>query len=269
MKLRHRLVLLGLLGLTACATLVRGAVKDPKLHFEDASLTAISLDSATLKATFKVENPNPFGLKLSGGSYGFSFDGRKLFDGVLDQALELPASATTLITVPIRVPFDAIPHLLTTLATRESALYQVDGTVKVRTPISDVALPFSWKGTLPIPKLPTLSLSNARVENVSLAGARLVLSVGVDNPNSFPLPLEKLSANLSMNGHSLTHVGAMTPKVLAPKQVTTIEVPVELSLAQAGPLVSRALSGDSTVHLDGEAVLGGRSIPIRLSTPAR
>ena len=88
--------------------------------------------------------------------------------------------------------------------------------------------------------------------------------------NVFYQPLEKIAASLAVQGQSVSQFGLSTPKELAPKQMTTVDIPVDLSLANAGAALTKALSGGSTaVQLTGEAVLGGKSVPINLSTSVK
>ena len=49
-------------------------------------------------------------------------------------------------------------------------------------------------------KAPGLEITNVRVSNLSLTNQNLVFTIGLDNPNPFPLPLKGLSYNLDLNG---------------------------------------------------------------------
>lgn len=47
---------------------------------------------------------------------------------------------------------------------------------------------------------PGLEITNVRVSNLSLTNQNLVFTLGLDNPNPFPIPLKGLSYKLDLNG---------------------------------------------------------------------
>src|SRR5688572_1766950 len=67
-----------------CAELrktLRSAFQPPSLTFKNASLAEVSLDSATVKLAFQLNNPNPIGLTLSSVSYSFFVEGKQVVAG--------------------------------------------------------------------------------------------------------------------------------------------------------------------------------------------
>ena len=268
----HRVPLVAVLALalTGCAGLMqalRTSVQTPTATHTGTKLQEISLDAATVAATFTVANPNAVGVKLDGLDWAFSFDGQKLFDGRLPTGLNLPANGRTQLTVPITVPFKAIPSLLTTFASKKEAPYSVQASATVKTPIGPLTLPLGWEGVLPVPKLPSVRLTTARVDTVSLTGARLTVALAVENPNVFRLPLEALGGRVLVGGQPVASVALSNARALEPGRVTQLELPVDISFASTGLAVTSALtSGRATLALDGQAKVGGKALPFDLKT---
>lgn len=258
---------LSLSGCTALLQTLRGTVEPPRAVFRSAALTGIDLDAATIDAQFRLENPNPVGVTLQRLTWAFSLDGTRVVDGTLPGGLRLAPSGSTPLVLPVRVPFASVPGLLTTFAGRDEAPYVVEGRATVRTPLGDVAIPLRFKGMLPIPKLPTVALRSVRIESLSLVRGRLGVALSVTNPNVFPLPLEALTARLSVAGQPVASLGLDASRMVGPKETVELQLPVDVSFAGAGVAVLGAIqAGSARVGLAGEAKVGGRWLPLDLST---
>lgn len=255
---------------SGCAQLsraLRSSAVTPTAAYQSTRLSDISLDDATVEATFAIRNPNAIGLKLDGLDWAFSLDGQQVFDGKFPTGLQLPANGTTLLKVPITVPFRAIPSLFTTFRSKSEAPYSVKARATVRTPIGALALPLGWEGMLPVPKLPTVSLGTARVENLTLTGARIMMQFAVENPNTFALPLEALGGQVKVAGQQVAGLSLAKSQPLSAGQTTAVQMPIDISFASVGFAVANALSaGTATLAVDGHAKVGGKSLPMNLKT---
>lgn len=257
-------------GCSSLNRMLRGAFQPPTAVFQSATLQGVSLQDATVAATFELVNPNPVGLSLGEIGYAFSLDGKRLFDGQMKQGLKLPSSGRTRVTVPVRVPFESVPGLFTTLASQKEAPYEVAGRLAFDTPVGRIGVPIKWAGVLPIPKLPQVSLSGVRMENVGLQGARFVVGLQVDNPNVFALPFQALQASLALAGQDVTTLGLTPNKPIEAQGKMSLDVPVDVSFAGLGTAVTSAvMQKKATVQLNGQAMLGGKSLPLSLQTTLR
>lgn len=258
---------------SGCGTLLRslkGTVEAPRAQLEEAKLGAVSLDDVTVVATFVVTNPNLVAVQLAKTDFAFSLDGKKIFEGSAPSGLDLPAGGRAKLTLPVKVPWSAVPDLVTTFASKNEAPYVVQGRVGVKTPIGDLPLPIKFGGTVPIPKLPKVSLGTARVDEMSLAGARVLVRLDVDNPNVFGLPLDALLGSVKIAGQPVAQLGLAAARPLEAGKTTPVEIPVNVSFVSAGMAVASALSSRSaTVEVAGEAKVAGRSLPLSLSTSLR
>lgn len=268
----RRLLLIAVVAvsLTGCAQLsraLRSNATPPTATYQSTSLSNISLDDATVEATFAVRNPNAIGLKLEGLDWAFSFDGQQVFDGKFPTGLQLPANGTTLLKVPITVPFKALPSLFTTFSTKNEAPYTVKARASVRTPIGTIGLPLGWEGMLPVPKMPKVSLGTARVESLTLTGARVMVQFALENPNTFALPLEALGGQVKVSGQQVAGLTLAKAQALTAGKTTTVQMPIDISFASVGFAVANALSsGNATLAVDGQAKVGGKSLPMNLKT---
>lgn len=256
--------------LTGCAQLsrvLRSSAATPTATYQSTSLSNISLDDATVEATFAIRNPNAMGLKLEGLDWAFNFDGQQVFDGKFPTGLQLPANGTTLLKVPITVPFKALPSLFTTFSSKDEAPYSVKARASVKTPLGTIALPLGWEGMLPVPKMPKVSLGTARVESLTLTGARVMVQFALENPNSFALPLEALGGQVKVAGQQVAALALPKGQPLTAGKTTAVHLPIDISFANVGFAVANALSsGNATLAVDGQAKVGGKSLPMNLKT---
>lgn len=268
-KLSSVVVLLLLLtgGCAQVSKLLRSSARTPTATHKATRLANITLDDATVEATFAIHNPNAMGLKLDGLDWAFAFDGQKLFDGKMPAGLQLPANGTSELKVPITIPFRAIPALVTTYRTKAEAPYKVQARASIKTPVGVLALPIGWEGMLPIPKLPSIALDTARIDSVTLTGARVLVQFGVDNPNKFALPLDALGGRVTVAGHQVAGLSLATPRPLAAGEKTLVQLPIDISFASAGFAVASAItSGSTTLGVSGQASVAGKALPMNLST---
>lgn len=269
MTRRLALVVLVALPLASCQTLLTllsQAFQRPVATYREATLQSITLDDATVAATFDIQNPNAVALDVEGIAYEFALDGKKLFDGQLPGGLQLVPNGKSPLVVPVRVPFAAVPELLTTLATKAEAPYTVRATVSVRTPIGLMSLPVGWSGQLPIPKLPSVTVAGAKVTGLSFTGARLTVSLAVENPNVFALPFDGVDGAVVIAGQQVAKVALASLAPLAAKGTARVELPVDISFASAGLAVSSALAAQTAeIAVRGEASFAGRKLPLNLT----
>lgn len=259
-----------LIALTGCAQLsqvLRASTVTPTAKHQSTRLQNVTLDDATVEATFLIDNPNVMGLKIDGLAWAFALDGQRLFDGRRAGGMNLPAQGRTELKVPITVPFKAIPSLVTTFKDKKEAPYAVQAKATVNTPLGPVTIPLGWEGMLPVPKLPTVSLASARIENLSLSGARVMVQLAVNNPNVFRLPLEALGGRVMVAGQQVAGLSLASARPLAAGEVTAVQLPIDISFASAGFAVASALTaGNATLAVDGNATVGGRALPLNLKT---
>jgi len=255
---------------TGCATLLKlfeAATEPPSAQFQKAELRSVSMEDATVAATFTVNNPNPLALSLQGLSWKFALDGKQLLTGVVEDGLRLPARSSTPLTIPVKIPFSAIPDLFQTFANKDEAPYAVNAVATVRTPIGDLALPLDWTAMLPIPKLPTVTLASARLDQVTLLGASMSVVLKVTNPNVFPLPLDALSGAVVVADRNVAQLSITAARPIAAKETFDLTLPIRVSFSDLGLAAATAISTkQASVGVRGSAAFAGTAVPLDFRT---
>ena len=261
------LVLGGLLlpGCTFVRQLMSQVLKPPTLSFQAANVRAVSLGGMTLDLTWKVDNPNDFGVNLAGLGYTFEVEGKRLATGHTDERLELAPKGSSQVTLPFQVRFGELSDAILAVLGKDEVRWAVGGDVDFASPVGDVSVPFRQEGTAPVPHVPGVRIASARVTGVSLMGARLEVRVDLDNPNAFTLPLDGLSYAVKVSGLPVA-TGRVDAPALPAHGRGTISLPLSVSFTSAGRAVYDALrSGRVDLGLTGSLAAGPVEVPLDLS----
>src|SRR4051812_14953016 len=99
--------------------------------------------------------------------------GKQLFAGKPPAAIHIPANAADDVALPASVKFADIAGSIADFLRKEQASYRAEGHIGVDTPIGIAALPFQKEGTVPLPKLPDVSLGTPKIGQLGLTSARI------------------------------------------------------------------------------------------------
>lgn len=251
-------------GCAALRNTLKSAFQPPTLTFKNASLADVSLDSATVKLAFQLNNPNPIGLTLSSVSYSFFVEGKQVVAGRPPDGLTIPSSGSREIVFPANVKFADVAPVLQTFLTKENAAYRAEGSIGLKTPIGVLPISIKQEGTFPIPKLPQVALQPPRLKEVTLISATLELPLVVTNPNDFGLPVNGLSGTVIVAGSRVGTVSGPDLGYIGPHAQQPVNLPITINFAQAGAAAAALRKGQATIALDAEIRSGRMAFPIHL-----
>ncbi len=129
-----------LLQLSACGSVP--VAEQPEVSVRDIGLKSLSLTQGTALVALNVRNPNRFPMPIQGVSYGLTINGINIANGAQDSGLSLQAGESSVIQLPITIPFAAASQLLSSAMTQKQLDYTLSGTLKL--PL--LSIPFSKSG---------------------------------------------------------------------------------------------------------------------------
>ncbi|AJQ92756.1 LEA type 2 family protein [Gynuella sunshinyii] len=245
------LCLLILTALTACSSLQQIAdVQKPQASVTSASVKSLSLDQATVLVDVVLTNPNPFTLHTVGFDMNMAIDGHRLAAvSQPDSKLAIPANGRNKMQLPVTLKYQDVIAAVGSIANENALNYALDGTVFVDVPVlGKLGLPLKFTGSLPVPRLPQISLKDISLESISLSGAKLKVDLDVTNPNIFDVNLKSVNYDLMANGKSLTD-GALKQINLRQGQTQNVTIPLSVSTTNMGLTLYRLLSGSNSVTM--------------------
>lgn len=251
---------------SGCATLNQ-LVQKPTVTFHSLDLVNASLLESTLKFNFKVNNPNPIGLRTGRLDYDLKINGSPFTSGHLDRGVSLPAEGTGTLSVPITVAYLDFLDSIVSLVQNRTATYDLKGTMAV----GPVDIPFQTRGKFDLPRMPKISLDAVNIEKLSFSGASLNCRLRMDNPNAFNILFKQLDYTLKLGQTRIARTFAATKGVLGQKGASTINLALDLSFADIGRAGYQLLMGKgSTYQIEGQMLmdsptLGSRAVPFSAS----
>lgn len=249
------------LAVAGCAGLDRALeARKPAASVDGVRLAAIDFDRAELVFDVRIDNPNPVGLELAGFDYALDVAGRELLSGRRDRRLALPAEGAETIAVPVAIRFDRVAGTLGDLRGRDRVPYGLELGLDVELPVVGVRrVSAATEGNLPVPHRPDLELRRARVAELGLSGARLVLELAVANPNAFDLHLDRVGYALAVDGEPWAEGRASEAVRLAPRGRTTLALPLDVRFGVIGIGASELLRGGATADYRLSVDIAGRA----------
>ena len=146
MQVVHRVFLVALLALLAgCASL--SGLEKPRVSLADLQLKDATLFSQTFRVGLRVENPNPFGVKLQAAEVNVDLNGQQFAQGLSSEGIELPGYGTSLVMVDVNTSMLGLVQQLLKLSANQRLPYEISGTLHLSHGLS-LAVPFHQKGEL-------------------------------------------------------------------------------------------------------------------------
>jgi LEA14-like dessication related protein len=240
-KRRIAVVLLTIaLFIGSCATLEQ-LIQKPQITFDRLDFREMSLLEGTFMFRFNIANPNPVGVRLDDILYDFDINGSRFLSSRLDQGLNLVASGTAPLEIPLTINYLDAFNSLSAFIRSDALDYRLNGSAAV----GPVRLPFSKSGSIDVPKIPDITVKSISIDRLSVTGASLKLALGMKNSNAFAVTMDGLEYAAWMGDVELAKGVAGNVRPLAANGQSTMDLDVDLNFLQLGRGVQALLSGSS------------------------
>jgi len=175
-----------LLLLTGCESLRRIglSIERPTATVSGVSVSRLDFREAELTAEILVDNPNAVGITITGFTYTLIIEGVEFLAGTQTRGVSIPAFGERAFEFPVAVGFRNVVDTVGAVGDRDEANYTLDIDLSFELPVlGDVTVPVRREGTFPIVRPPTVRVADLVLDSLTVSGARLSLSVEVENPN--------------------------------------------------------------------------------------
>jgi LEA14-like dessication related protein len=189
---------------TGCASTppASGPVGPAELSAQQTTVAAQGLTEVTLRYGGQLTSPGPAVLEKA--DYELVSDGQVVQKGSAPLGVSVPAHAATPFSFQAEAPYVRTPEDLRALSGRGGPLLvALRGTLTVRAGDTVRTLPFAASRQVRVPRLPVVKVEGLEGARYSDEKVDLLLRLGVENPNPFPLRLEGLSWALTVGGRKL------------------------------------------------------------------
>jgi LEA14-like dessication related protein len=246
-------------------------VKEPAASVEDARITGLDFEKIDLMFGIDIKNPNSVGIAMDGFDYDLLLNENSFISGNKNEKLNIEAQGTSRVDFPVSLKFVDIYNMFNSLKSADSTKYQVKLGLIFNLPVLGATrIPISHTGHLPIPKLPSISVKDLKMNSFGFTGANLDLKIGIANPNAFSMIFDKLNYNFQINGLDWASGQNTRPMQVNEKGEGIVTIPVKLDFLQMGQSVYQLINGTSNLNykLSGKvdmssniSILGKHSLP--------
>jgi len=229
-----------LLTLGGCAT-IEQLIQKPEITFDSLGTRDMSLLDGTFLFRFNVSNPNPVGVHLGDILYDLDINGKRLVSSQLSKGLDLAASGTSPLEIPVTIDYLDFFNSLSQLVGADQLDYRLSGSAAV----GPFRIPYSSAGKLDIPKLPDITVENIEIESFSLTGAKLKMTLELKNPNAFAMKMDGLEYAAQLGDVKLAEGKANMSTALGANGRSLMDLDLNLSFLELGRSARTLLSGSS------------------------
>lgn len=219
------------------------SVEKPTLSVADFKVDQLTLSDIDLLFDIEIENPNPLSLTINKYDYSFLIADQSFVSGTQEMQTSVGPSSLNIVQIPVSFGYQDLFDTFQTLRNQEETEFTFEGSVMVEVPVLGlVEVPYSQSGTLPVVKRPNIRVQNMKVRDISLSKIALDFNFEIENPNAFGIELSGFSYDLNIDQLQAIN-GAVAEQVnVGSKSSSSITIPVEVNVLQAGMGIYRAIS---------------------------
>ncbi|GAB4377269.1 MAG: hypothetical protein Kow0042_24760 [Calditrichia bacterium] len=233
-------------GCTTVKELVK--IQKPDVSVEQVRVTGLSFDGTDLLFDIKIRNPNQLSATLFGFDYNLFINETSFLQGKQDTEQRIEALGESHIQLPISLSFKDLYQTVQTLRDKDSSAYRLECGFTFDLPVLGATrIPLTQKGTLPLPKLPTLAVRNLRLKNLGFTRADLELELEIFNPNAFSVILEKLNYSFLVNNQNWATGLTEQSNRISAKTSSTFTLPLSLNILEMGQSITHLLTGNTSL----------------------
>lgn len=217
---------------------------EPTIAFERMRFRSLSLFYSQPVFYFKITNPNPMGIQVESVQYNLRVNQRKFIRGAAEKTLYLPATDSGTVALPVTLNHLDFFQTIEDFARSDRVSYALSGSISV----GPFDIPYQREGEFDLPRLPRISLRQARVESLSLTGAALRFDLALNNPNRFPLRISGLEYGVGLEDKSVASGRIASVPAIAPQTDRVLSLPVNLDFLSLGRSIQTLFRGESAQY---------------------
>ncbi len=138
--------LASLFGAASCASIGRGAFKQPTVTLKEFVITGLGLTGGSVDVVLQVYNPNGYKLDALSMTYQVDVDSIKLGNGVVDKRFVVQGNDSSIVHLPVQFSYAGVGAAGRSLLTSGAINYRVRGDFTVATPVGNFTRPYDRTG---------------------------------------------------------------------------------------------------------------------------
>jgi LEA14-like dessication related protein len=196
----------------------------------------------------QVANPNTFGVQVLSYTLSFKVADIPIPQELVERVVDFPAGETGELLLPVTLRWDQFDARLQTFSLNLPATlpFKAAGTMTVAIPGSNLPVPFSYHGELPLVVEPRVEPCDFGITKVGLTDVRLEIDICVSNPSARPVKLASTRYEVRVNDRTLVEAELGQDLSLAPGATERVPIIGTMTVEQAGRRLVAAVLGMKT-----------------------
>jgi LEA14-like dessication related protein len=252
---RHICVPLTILVLLLASCGTRGPVVPtaPSVQFTQFDSLIITPEVIKFQVKLLIRNRMRAGLDLQKIDYAADVHDQQVFTDSFAELYPIKANGHEVVTFPFQIAMKDVADRAIDVLAEEAIRVSFRGQVY---PVGFDPVPFEMTKTIPLPKLPLVTLEGTRG---SPADRIFTVLLGIKNTNAFPLNIKSIDSYLELNGTRYSLLRTEDSTEIQPNSAETVSLRMEQSTAKTLSMILNMAQSES-FHL----AVGGN---IRCQTP--
>lgn len=230
--------------------------RDVQIVLEQKQIEGLSSAGLTINFLFKVANSSSVEYQLLKTSTRVLVNQEEFFrvENNLEPPLTVPASASILVNVPVKITYAYLFRAIPSLATAESFICSLTGLFSfVDSRRRETKVPLAATAEFPLFREWEIRVDPLRVKSLTIGGADVDVIVSFLNPNSSPWIMRRLAYQLELGGKEVARGKTNLEDSINPGEEKKLFVPLLIDFFETGEALASALEGDETeVFVAGE-----------------
>ena len=233
MSIRHSSVVLTILVLllASCGTPGPVVPTPPSVQFTQFDSLVITPEVIKFQVKLLIKNQMRAGLDLQKIDYGANVHDKTVFTDSFAQLYSIKANGQEVVTFPFQIAMKDVVDRAVDVLAEEAIRVSFRGQVY---PVGFAPVPFELTKTIPLPKIPAITLEGTRG---SPTDKIFTVLLRVKNTNSFPLNIKSINSYLELNGTRYSLLRTQESTEIQPSSAETVALQMEQSTTKSLSMV--------------------------------
>jgi LEA14-like dessication related protein len=240
-----------------------GAYQKPAFEYRGINFENQSFSGMTVLFRFELVSTDKRPARLKGCSYTLDLKGSEPIKGTVTPEGQLGPGARIAVETPVALPWPSDKAEMQAFLGRKKVSYKFFQECKIETEGGEMTASASDSGSIPLPKLPELTVSGANAEHFGRSDIRLNFELSFVNENPFSVMVDKIVYKITVEGKVLSEGSMPVVESIPPSNEASYDISTGTLSGEASREIMKLVSKPSLgYHLEGQVFMGEFEIPV-------
>ena len=243
-----------------------GAYQKPAFEYRGIKFDNQSFSGMNVVFRFELVSKDKRTAVLKECPYTLNLDGAEPVKGTVNPGGQLGAGGKIGVDTTVAVPWPQEAAAVQEFLNKKKITYEFLQDCKLEVEGTEVTVSASDSGSIPLPKLPELTVSGANAERFGRSDIRLNFELSFVNENPFNVRVDKIVYKITVEGKVLSEGSLPVVESIPPSNEASYDISTGTLSGEASREINRLVSQPSlNYHLVGQVFVGEFEIPVDAS----